>query len=88
MPNTAATSGADEEHQPERDAQAGEARRAVGVGVGADGEEGRVAQVEQAREADDHVQAERQQDEDARVGEAADPVLLGPEAAERRDEPR
>ncbi len=73
----------DDQHQPER-ACAGRVngRRAVGVRVRADGEERGVAQVEQAGQANDDVQADRQQDEDAGVGEAADPVLLRAEAAE------
>ena len=39
------------------------------VRVGADREERRVAQIEQAREADDHVEPEREDHEDACVGQ-------------------
>ena len=44
--------------------EAGEVR--IAVDVGADGVEGDVAEVEQAGEADDDVQAQAQQDVDAR----------------------
>ena len=49
------------------DVDAGERRCAVRVRVRADREERRVAQVEQAGQPDDDVQAEREQNEDAGV---------------------
>ena len=67
---------ADEEHRPEREVEAGERRGRERVGVRADREERGVAKVEQARQADDDVQAERQQDEDPGDREAVDPDAL------------
>ena len=65
-----------------------EGRRAVGVRVRADREERRIAEVEQAGQADDDVQPEGQQDEDACVREAVHPDDLRLEHAERRDAAR
>ena len=53
-----------------------ERRGRVRVGVGADREERRIAQVQQAGDADDEVQAEGQEHEDAGVREPVHPGVL------------
>ena len=90
--------GADDEHRPEdepggvaeerRDVDAqdlvAERRGGVRVGVGADREERRVAEVQEAGHADDQVEAEGQEHEHAGVREAVDPGVLGLERREGR----
>ena len=75
-----------QEHRPERDRVMGERRSPVRICVGADGEEGRVAQVQQAGQAHDHVQADRQQHPDTSLGEAVNEAGLVVEARERRQQ--
>jgi hypothetical protein len=75
--------GADDEHRQERQVEARERRVRIGVRVGADGEERRVAQVEQAGQPDDHVEAHRQQHEDAGIGERIEPRQLALHDRER-----
>ena len=76
MPNIAATTAPTSSIGQNGKCSPREAEAAIRVGVGADGEERRVAEVEQARHADDDVQSDRQQDEDAGVGEAVDPHVV------------
>src|SRR6185437_3517036 len=73
------------EEEQERQVLVAERRCPEGVQVRAEGEERRVAEVEEAREADDDVQAQCQQDEHAGVHEAADPGVLALDEAERRE---
>ena len=80
----AAISGADDEHQPEREVLPENGDAPIGVGVRADGEERRVAQVEQAGQADDDVQAQRQQHEDAGMAKPSIQTVWLLEDAERR----
>jgi hypothetical protein len=65
---------------------AGERRRGEGVRVRTDREERRVPEVEQAGEADDDVEPERQEHEHAGVREAVQPDRLALEQAEWRDQ--
>ena len=74
---------ANEQHHPEREVLAGEAGGREGVGVRADREERGVTKVEQPGEADDDVEAQCQQHEDAGRGEDVDPHPLFVEAVER-----
>ncbi len=60
-------------------------RREHGVAVAADAVEGHVAQIEQAGVADHHIQAQRQQPEQADVAGDADDILV---AGQQRDQRR
>ena len=62
-----------------------EGLREQGVGIGADGVEGDVAEIEQAGEADDDVQAPAEHDVDQHGGGDVDHVAVG-ERQERQDE--
>jgi hypothetical protein len=74
----------DDDQDDERQVQPGERGGPVRIRIRADREEGRVAEVEEAGEADDDVETERQQHEHAGVGKAVDPRAQTLEGAERR----
>ena len=58
------------------------------VGIGADGEEGGIAQIEQAGEADDDVEAERQHGEGGGIGRGVDVAAVAVDQREEKQENR
>ena len=76
---------ADDEHRQEREGVAAERRRAIRVGVGAERKERGVAEIEQAGQADDDVQPDREQDERAGVREPIEPRIERLEGVQGRD---
>jgi len=61
-------------------------RRGNAIAIRPDGEEGRVAEVEQPGEADDDVEAQREQDVRERVGGGVDVACIGRDERERQAE--
>ena len=75
-PEDRRNTGADEQHRDEWEIRLRERGIGICVGICPDGEEGRIAKVEQPGQTDDDIQAHRQQHEDPGVGERIEPGLL------------